>query len=107
MSDFVKWVTHGVKRGKFEMGSGGAVALSLVVVALTLVTALYLILISRTAARGRYIEGLQAEVFHLQRQNEHLLVEIAEQSAISRMRQRAEALGLVPADVIEYVTDSE
>ena len=105
MSDFVEWVTHGVKQGKFEMGSGAAVALSLVVVALTLVTALYLILISRTAARGRYIEALQAQVFYLQRQNEHLLVEIAEHSSVSRMRQRAEALGLVPADDIRYVTD--
>ncbi len=107
MSDFVEWVTHGVKRGKFEMSSAAAVGLSLVVVVLTLVTALYLILISRTAARGRYIEGLQAEVFRLQRENEQLLVEIAQESAVSRMRERAEALGLVVAEEIEYVSGSE
>ncbi len=107
MSDFLEWVTHGVKRGRFEMDSRAVVALSVVVGALAVVTALYLMLISRTAARGRYIEELQAEVFRLQRENHQLAVEIAEESAVSRLWERAEALGFEPAEGIEFVAGSD
>lgn len=107
MSDFVEWVTHGVKRGRFEMDSQSAVALSIVAGTLTVVIALYLIIISRTAARGRHIEELQATLFHLERENQQLMVEIAEESVVSRVRERAEALGFAPAQEIEYVVDSE
>jgi len=107
MSDFVEWVTHGVKRGRFEIDSRSAVALSIVAGTLTVVMALYLILISRTAARGRRIEELQAEIFHLQRENQQLMVEIAEESAVSRVRERAQALGFAPAQEMEFVVGSE
>lgn len=107
MSDFVEWVTHGVKRGRFEMDSHSAVALSIVAGTFTVVIALYLIVISRTAARGRHIEELQADIFHLQRENQQLMVEIAEESAVPRVRERAEALGFVPAEEIEFAADSE
>jgi hypothetical protein len=107
MSHFLEWVTHGAKRGRFEMDSRAAVALSIVVGALTVVTALYLILISRTAARGRYIEELQAEMFRLERENQQLTVRIAEESAIARVRERAQALGFAPAQEIEFVAGSE
>jgi hypothetical protein len=72
-----------------------------------MVTALYLILISRTAARGRYIEELQAEMFRLERENQQLTVRIAEESAIARVRERAQALGFAPAQEIEFVAGSE
>jgi hypothetical protein len=107
VSDFLEWVTHGAKRGRFEMDARAAVALSIVVGALAIVMTLYLILISRTAARGRYIEDLQAEVFRLERENQQLTVLIAEESAISRVRERAQALSFVPAEVIEFVAGSE
>ncbi len=105
MSDFLEWVAHGVKRGRFEMESRAAVGLSVVAGVVTLVTALYLILISRTAARGRYIEGLQAEIFRLQRENQQLTVEIAEQGTVSRLEERAQDLGFVPAEEIQFVSD--
>ncbi len=107
MSDFVQWVTHGVKQGRFEMNAAATVGISLAVVVVTLVTALYLMLISRTAARGRYIEALQAEAFRLQRENQQLMVEIARDTTVSILRERAEALGLVPAETIEFVSDLE
>lgn len=107
MSDFVEWVTHGVKRKRFEMDSRSAVVLSVVVTTLTGVMALYLIVISRNAARGRHIEELQADIFRLQRENQQLAVEIAEESAISRVRERAQSLGFVPAQEIEFVAGSE
>lgn len=105
MSDFLEWVAHGVKRGRFEMESRAAVGLSVVAGVVTLVTALYLILISRTAARGRYIEGLQAEIFRLQRENQQLTVEIAEQGTVSLLEERARDLGFVPAEEIQFVSD--
>jgi hypothetical protein len=107
MSDFLAWVTHGVKRGRFELDSRAVVALSAVVAALTLVTALYLALVSRTAARGRYIERLQVEVFRLQRENQEMSVMIAEASALPRVLSRAEILGFAPADNVEFLTGSD
>ncbi|MGD8996785.1 MAG: hypothetical protein PVH80_01640 [Anaerolineae bacterium] len=106
MSDFLAWVTHGVKRGRFELDSRAAVALFPVAL-LMLAAALYLALVSRTAAQGRYIEQLQAEIFRLQRQNEQTAVEIAEACALPHVLRRAEALGFVPAEQVEFLTGSE
>jgi cell division protein FtsL len=107
MSDFVEWVTHGVKRGRLEMDSRSTVVFSVVAATLTVVMALYLIVISRTAACGRHIEELQADIFRLQRENQQLMVKIAEESGVSRVRERAQALGFVPAEEIEFVVDSD
>jgi len=107
MSNFLEWVTHGVKQRQSAMDSRAVVALSVVAGALTMVTALYLILISQIAARGRTIEGLKAEIFRLQRENQHLAVEIGAQSAVSRLEERADALGFVPAEEIEYVVGAD
>jgi hypothetical protein len=107
MSDFLSWATHGVKRGRFELDSRAFVALFAIVVALTLVTALYLALVSQTAAQGRHIERLQAEVFQLQRENQQMAVTIAETCAIPQMRSRAGALGFVPAEQVEFLTGSD
>jgi cell division protein FtsL len=104
VSGFLEWVTHGFKRGRFELNSRAAVAIFAIVVALTLVTSLYLALVSQTAAQGRRIEQLQAEVFRLQRENERTMVEIAQESAIPRLMSRARALGLAPAERVEFLT---
>jgi hypothetical protein len=107
MSDFLSWVTHGVKRGRFEPDSRATVVLFASVAALTLVTILYLGLVGRTAAQGRHIERLQVQVFHLQRENERTAVRIAEVCAINRVMDRAEALGFAPAEQVEFLTDSD
>ncbi len=103
MSDFLQWVTHGIKRGRFEMGSRAALYVFLPVVVLTLVAALYLMLISRTAARGRHIERLRAELFQLQRENEQLEVDIAREGSVDRLWERAIELGFAPAEQVEFV----
>lgn len=104
MSDFLDWATHGVKRGWLEIDSRPVVLLSVIVGVLTVVAALYLGLVSRTAAQGRRIEQLQTEIFALQRTNEQLAVDIAAASATSRLRERATALGFVPAEQVEFLT---
>ena len=103
MSDFMQWVTHGIKRGRFEMSPRTALYVFALIVVLTLVAALYLMLVSRTAARGRHIEQLQMELFRLQRENEQLEVEIAREGSISRLRERAIELGFVPAERVEFL----
>ncbi len=77
------------------------------VVLLVVVGVLYLLLVSHTAAQGRHIEDLQRTFFRLQRENAQLEVEIARASAISRLQQRADELGFVPAEQIEYIAGGE
>ncbi len=103
MSDFMRWVTHGIKRGRFEMSPRAVLYLVVSVVLLTLVAALYLMLISRTAARGRHIEQLQAELFRLQRENEQLEVDIAREGFVPHLRERAIELGFGPAERLEFL----
>jgi len=107
MSDFIQWVTHGIKRGRLEMSSRTALYLFVPVVVLTLVVALYLTLISRTAARGHHIEQLQAELFQLQRDNEQLEVEIAREGSISHLWERAVEIGLAPAEQVEFLPSAD
>lgn len=106
MSDFLAWATHGVKRGRLELDSRPVVLLCIIVAVLALVAGVYLAIVSRTAAQGRRIEQLQAEVFRLQRENEQLMVEIAAASAIPELRERAVALGFRAAEQVEFVADS-
>jgi cell division protein FtsL len=103
MSDFVHWVTHGIKRGRLEISPRTVLYLFTLVVVLTLVAALYLMLVSRTAARGRHIQQLQAELFRLRRENEQLEVQIASAGSVSRLRERAVGLGFVLAEQVEFL----
>ncbi|MDY6876945.1 MAG: hypothetical protein SWK90_12190 [Chloroflexota bacterium] len=103
MSDFMQWVTHGIKRGRFEMGPRTALYLFAFVMVLTLVVALYLILVSRTAACGRHIEQLQEDIFRLQRENEQLGVDVARAGSVSRLRKRAAELGFVSVEWVEFL----
>jgi cell division protein FtsL len=79
------------------------VLLVVIVLTLSLVASIYLGLVSRTAAQGRRIEQLQAEVFRLQRENQQLTVAIAEASTVSRLMERAKALGFVPAEQVDFL----
>jgi len=103
MSDFMQWVTHGIKRGRHDVGPRAVLCLFTLVVVLALVAALYLTLVSQTAARGRHIEQLREELFRLRRENEQLEVEIAEEGSIERLRERADELGFGPADRLEFL----
>jgi Tfp pilus assembly protein PilN len=107
MSQFLEWATHGVKRGRLEVRSRPTVVLTVIVVGLTLVAAVYLMLVSRTAAQGRRIEQLQTEIFRLQRENEQLTVEIAEVSAMPHLMERAAALGYATPAQVEFLPVSK
>jgi cell division protein FtsL len=107
MSSFMQWVTHGVKRGRFEVNRRTALYLFTAIVVLVLVATLYLMLVSRTAARGRRVEQLRAELSWLKKENEQLEVEVAKASAVSRLWSRAVELGFVPADQVEFASLSD
>ena len=103
VSDFMQWVAHGIKRGRFEMNSRAALYLFALVTALTLVAATYLMLVSRTAARGRHIQQLQGELFRLQRENAQLEVRLATEGSVSHLRERAIALGFTSDGQVEFL----
>lgn len=107
MSDFLEWATHAVKRGQLEFNTRPKMLLSLVVSGLTLIAVIYLGLVSRTAAQGRRIEQLQAEIFRLQRENQQLTVRIAEAGNLRRLTERADVLGFVPAEHVEFLVESD
>jgi cell division protein FtsL len=103
MSNFMQWVTHGIKRGRFEMSRRTIVYVSVVVALLVVLATLYLMLVSQTAARGRQIERLREDLAWLKKENEQLEVEIAKAGSVSRLRGRAIDLGFVPAEQIEFL----
>lgn len=107
MSDFMHWMVHGIKRGRFEMDRRTALYSLAIVTVLALAAALYLVLVGQVAARGRHIQQLQAELSRLQRENEQLEVEIARESSIARLWERAVELGLLPAEQVEFLTIAE
>jgi cell division protein FtsL len=106
MSNFMQWVTHGIKRGRFELNRRTGLYLIIVVALLVVIATLYLVLVSQTAARGRRIEQLQEQLVWLKKENEQLEIEIAKASAVSRLRSRALELGFVPAEQVEFLTVS-
>ena len=104
MSNFMQWVTHGIKRGRFEMNRRTILYVSFVVALLVVLATLYLMLVSQTAARGRHIEQLREELAWLRKENEQLEVEIAKASSIARLRDRAIELGFAPAEQVEFLS---
>jgi cell division protein FtsL len=103
MSSFMQWVTHGIKRGRFEMNRRTILYVSVVVALLVVLATLYLMLVSQTAARGRHIEQLREELAWLKKENEQLEVDIAKASSVSRLQRRAIELGFVPAEQVEFL----
>ncbi len=103
MSSFMQWVTHGIKRGRFEVSRRTALDLFAVVFVLTLVAVLYLMLVSQTAARGRRIEQLRRDLAWLEKENEHIEVQIADESSISSLVRRAVENGFIQVGQVEYV----
>jgi hypothetical protein len=103
MSDFIEWATHGIKRGRFETDRRTVGYGVLLLICLTVIAALYLMLVSRTAAQGRHIQQLQAEWFQMKRENEQLRVDLARVRSIERLRERAEAMGFAIPEQVDFL----
>jgi cell division protein FtsL len=103
MSSFMQWVTHGIKRGRFEMSRRTAFYALAIVIVVTLIAVVYLMLVSRTAARGRRVEQMRWDLIWLEKENKHLEVQIAEKSSATGLLKRAAEQGFVQAQEVEYI----
>jgi hypothetical protein len=100
---FVAWLADGLRSGRFDRRPQMSRSLLALVAGLVVMAAIYLTLVSTTASRGRRLEQLQAELLRLQRENEQLLVDIAEAGNVERLMTRARELGFVPAEELELL----
>ncbi len=106
MSDFMEWMRHGIKRDGLEIGQRTASYLIAFLVGGTLLIALHLVLVSRTAAQGRRIEQLRGDLYHLEMEHEHLKVEIAVKSSILELLERVGELDLSPAEHTDFLSSA-
>lgn len=104
MSGFMEWMRHGIKREGLEMSRRTVRYLIAFLATVTLIAALQLILVSRTAVQGRRIEQLREDLYGLEMETEQLEVEIAEASSILILLQRVEELDLSPAEHVEFLS---
>ncbi len=105
VADPLSWFTRTGKRGRSEMDRRVFLAALGTIVVVALVAALYLVLVSNTAAQGRHIQQLQLELSRIRRENEQLEVEIAREASIERLWKRAVELGFefLPVEMVEFV----
>ena len=106
MSDFMEWMRHGIKRDGLEMGQRTASYLIAFLAAGTLLIALHLLLVSRTAAQGRRVEQLRDDLYRLEMEHEQLQVEIAMESSILVLLKRVEELDLSPAEHADFLSST-
>ena len=93
MADSTARITRSAKSRRLELDRRTFLGALAVVAVVALVAALYLMLVSRTAAQGRHIQWLQSELSRLRRENEQLEVDVARESSVNRLMERAELLG--------------
>ena len=103
MTDFVGWVRHGIKRGGLAANRRAVLGVWALIVSASVVSGLYLALVGHVAAQGRHIQQLQAQLFQLDRENQQIEVDVAREQTVPALRERAAALGLVPAEKVEFV----
>lgn len=102
MNDPKNLWTHGAKQPNWPVGPA-SVRLGLVMALVGLLAGLYLAQASEIATTGRRIETLREQRDKLQRENAELLDQIALESSIPRLQERAAKLGFVPATQVEYL----
>lgn len=97
-------IVHGTKkRSGSQVSQRQMRYLLAAAVALTIVAGLYLVMVSRTAAKGRHIQSLQKELLELEQENEQLEVRVASEGDVSRLVQRSIELEYAPARQVEYL----
>lgn len=76
-----------------------------ILAAFALVGWVYLSQASHVAITGRRVQDLEAQKYKLQEENLELMAKIAEYESVSRLAERAEAMGFVrlPLDEVEFL----
>lgn len=99
--------THGIQRRREAFNSALARMFLGVVVAATLLGALYLNVIGANVRLSGYVWELEENLGLQQRQNQALMVEIARLSSIPVLQQRSIALGFAPAENVHFLVIPE
>jgi len=103
VADFADWVAHGIKHGGMTKDKR-FLPLVLCIVLLILIAGSYLVLVSRTAEKGRDIQRLEDELSDLRAGNEHLEVQLATEGSVQGLLQRAREKNFILADRVEFLT---
>jgi hypothetical protein len=91
-------LTHAYRQAPWRIHRQWAGAFLLGLLALTMVSALYLDVTSRAAIAGREIQGLRLDLIDIQRTNADLETQLAGLMSTRTMEARARALGYRPAE---------
>lgn len=97
----VTHLTHAYRQAPWRVQRQWAGAFLLGVLALAMISALYLDVTSQTAILGREIQTLRADTSELQRENADLQTRLASLFSTSTMQARALAMGFRPAEAGE------
>ncbi|MCJ7737858.1 MAG: hypothetical protein MUQ10_11195 [Anaerolineae bacterium] len=106
MSGFADWIAREIKRWGMTKDKR-ILPLVLCVILLVLVGGSYLILVSRTAEKGRDIQWLEDELSDVRAGNEHLEVQLATEGSVRGLLQRAREQNFILADGVEFLTVPE
>ncbi len=99
--------THGVPRRKRQWERRLAIVGVMLVLAITLLVMAYLALVASNVRLSHEIWETSEAIVMQERRNEGLRVEIAHQSSIPRLQERAIALGFVPAEQVDFIVLDE
>lgn len=103
MGQVVAWVTHGFRKRGIDFNARLAALIFALILAIGLLGAARLYLVSRVAAAGRHLQQVRAELNRLQRENATLEMEIARKRSVAVLMERAREMGLEPAQRVEFV----
>ena len=97
-----EWIDQGLKKAHWSPSRLTRVGLIIVISAAFAV--LYLVQSSQLVTAARQVENLRAELMQLQQDNALLAVQISADSAVGKLRDRAEKLGFEPATELLYLS---
>lgn len=67
----------------------------------------YLVQVNATSSKGFQIRTLQSRIADLKEQDDTLELKVAQEQAVASVEQKVQAMGMVPADQVEYVSAPE
>jgi cell division protein FtsB len=103
MSELVTWVTHGFRQQGVAFDTRAMRWMLALILLIGLLAGTRLFLVSYVVAAGRQLQDTRAELTHLQQENARLEMEIARRQVPGVLLERAEQMGLRPADRVEFV----
>lgn len=99
--------THGVQRQKEQQTRDTARFFLLILVALLVLAAFYVMLAAGNVKLGEAVWRCEQELVQEERENQILIVEIARLGSIPELQRRATEMGYVPATKVDYIQVTE